>query len=101
MGSGGMLCHKSESVTDILGLVVGRALWNLKKVSGFTMRWLTSLSDPLADHCVTTMYYTAPNKELIDQNKETPIIKLSLIMPPKLYSVNVTSFSHSVYSIIR
>ena len=74
MGSGGMLCHKSESVTDILGFVVGRALWNLKKVSGFTMRWLTSLSDPLADHCVTTMYYTAPIKELINLNKETPII---------------------------
>ena len=38
MGSG-MLCHKSESVTDILGFVVGQALWNLKKVSGFTMQW--------------------------------------------------------------
>ena len=45
MGSG-MLCHKSESVTDILGFVVGQALWNLKKVAGFTMGQLTSLSDP-------------------------------------------------------
>ena len=80
MGSG-MLCHKSESVTDILGLVVGRALWNLKKVSGFTIGRLTSLSDPLADSRVNTMYYTAPNKELINQSEETPSIKLSLIMP--------------------
>ena len=76
-----MLCHKSESVTNILGLVVGQALWNLKKVSGFTMRWLTSLSDPLADHRVNTTYYTAPNKEFINQDKETPTI--SLTMPPK------------------
>ena len=58
MGSGGMLCHKSDSVTDILGLVVGRALWNLKKVSGFTMGRLILLSAPLAqDKCRICIVY--------------------------------------------